>query len=89
MLIEEISEIAEEVGFDDVVPVGITEVLESHSQPLSNKELSDLAQQLTKQKKEDENQRDRGTKEMQTKDHTDILSCIDMAAEKLWDIGPE
>jgi len=34
--------------------VGITEVLESHSQPLSNEEHYDLAQQLTKQQKEDE-----------------------------------
>jgi len=48
--------------------VGITEVLESHSQPLSNEELYDLAQQLTKQKKEDEDEENRGTKAMQTKD---------------------
>ena len=55
MLIKEISEIAEEVDFDNVVPVGITEVSESHYQPRSNKELYDMAQQLTKRKKEDEN----------------------------------
>ena len=42
MLITEISEIAE-VGLDNVDPVGITEVLESHSQPLSNEELCDVA----------------------------------------------
>jgi hypothetical protein len=35
MLIKEISEIADE-GLDNVHTVGITEVLESHSQPLSN-----------------------------------------------------
>jgi len=85
MLIKEISEIAEEVGFDNVDPVGITEVSESHSQPLSNKELYELAQQLTKRKKEDENEKDLGTKEM----HTDILSSVDMAAEKLCDIDPD
>ena len=62
--------------------MGITEVLESHSQPLSNEEHYDLAQQLTKQQKEDED-KDRGTKEMQTKDLSDILSSIDTAAEKL------
>jgi len=67
----------------------ITEVLESHSQPLSNEELYDFAQQLTEQQKEDENEQDRGTKEMQTKDLTDILSAIDMAAEKLWGIDPD
>jgi len=88
MLIEEISKIAE-VGFDNVDPVSVTEVSESHSQPLSNKELYDLAQQLTKRKKEDENEKDLGTKEMQTKDLTDILSSIDMAAEKLCDIDPD
>ena len=38
MLIKEISEIAES-GLDNVDPLGITEVLESHSQPMSNEEL--------------------------------------------------
>ena len=75
MLIKEISKMAEEVGLDYVDPVGITEVLESHSQPLSNEELQDLAQKLTEQQKEDEDE-DRGTKEMQTKDLTNILSAI-------------
>jgi len=69
--------------------VGITEVLESNSQPVSNEELCDLTQQLTEQQKEDEDEEDRGTKAMQTKDLTDILSTIDMAAEKLFEIDPE
>ena len=43
---------------------------------MSNKELYNLAQQLTKQKKEDEDEKDRGTKAMQTKYLTDILSSI-------------
>ena len=43
MLIKVISEITEEVGLDNVDPVNITEVLESHSQPLYNEELYDLA----------------------------------------------
>ena len=86
MLIKEISEIVEEVGFD---PVGITEILESHSQPLSNEELYDLAKQLTEQHKEGKDEKDRGVKEMQTKDLTDILSATDMAAEKLCDFDPE
>jgi len=89
MLIKEISEIAEEVGLDNVDPVCITEVLESHSQPLSNEELCDLAQQLTKHQEEDKDEEDRGTKEMRTKDLTDILFATDMAAEKLCDIDPE
>ena len=61
--------------------MGITEVFESHTQPLSYEELYDLAQQLTEQLKEDEDKEDRGTKAMQTKDLTDILSATDMAAE--------
>ena len=68
MLIKEIREVAEEVGPDSVDPVGITEVLESHSQPLSNEELYDLAQQFTEQQKEDEDEDDRGTKAKKTKD---------------------
>jgi hypothetical protein len=36
---------------------------------------------FTEQQKEDEDE-DRGTKEMQTKGLTDIISAIDMAAEK-------
>ena len=44
MLIKEIIEIAEEVGLDHVDPVGMAEVLESHSQQLPNEELRDLAQ---------------------------------------------
>jgi len=76
-------------GLDSVDPMVITEVLENHLQPLSNEELCDLAQQLTEQLKEDEDEEDRGTKEMQKKDLTDILSAIDMAAEKLCDIDPE
>jgi len=67
MLIEEVSEITEE-GLDNVDTVGITEVLESHSQPLSSEELYDLAQRLTEQQKEDEDEEDCGTKAMQTKD---------------------
>ena len=58
---KEISEVAEEVDLDNVHPVGVTEVLESHSQPLSNGEICDLAQKLTEQQKEDEEEEDRGT----------------------------
>ena len=83
MVIKEISKTAE-VGLDNADPMGITEVLESHSQPLSNEELYDLAQKLIEQQKEDEGEEERGTKEMQTKDLTDIPSTTDMAAEKLW-----
>jgi hypothetical protein len=83
MLIKEISEIAE-VGLDSVDPVGITEVVESHSQPLSNEELNDLAQKLTEQQKEDEDEEDCGTKKMLTY----ILSPIDMAL-KNFDIDPD
>jgi len=43
MLIRGIIEIAGEVGLDNVDPVGIAEVLECHSQRLSNEELYDLA----------------------------------------------
>ena len=68
MLINVISEIAEEVGLDNVDPMNITEVLESHSQPLYNEKLYDLAQQLNEQQKEDIDEEDRGTKTMQTKD---------------------
>ena len=66
-----------------------TRPLESHSQPLSNEELYDMAQHLTEQQKEDEDEEDRGTKEMQTEDLTDVLSVIDVAAEKLCDIDPD
>jgi len=84
MLIKEISEIAE-VGLHSVDPMGITEVLESHSHPQSKEKLYDLALQLTERQKDDE---DCGTKEMQTKELTDVLFTIDMAAEKLCDIDP-
>jgi len=47
-----------------------------------------LAQQLTEQQKEDEDEEDRGTKAMQTKGLSDILSAIDTAAETLCDIDP-
>ena len=81
IFIKEISEIAENVALDNADPVGITEVLEIHSQPLSNEELYDLAQQLTEQQKQDEDEEDRETKARQTKGLTDSLSAIDMAAE--------
>jgi len=86
MLIKEISKTAEKVGLDNVDPVGITEISESHSQPLSNEELFDLAQQLSEQLKEDEDE-DRETKAMQTKDL--LNSAIVMAAEKLCDTNYE
>ena len=89
MLIKRISQIAEEAGLYNADPVGITEGLESHSQPLSDEELYDLAQQLTEQQKEDGDEKDRLTKEMQNKDFTDSLSAIDTAAEKLCDIHPD
>jgi hypothetical protein len=47
MLINEISEISEEIGLDNVDPVVITAVLEIHSKPLYNEELHDLAPKLT------------------------------------------
>jgi len=53
ILIKEIGETAEDVGLDNVDLVGITEVFESHSQPLSNEEIYDLVQQLSEQQKED------------------------------------
>jgi len=56
---------------------------------MSNEELYDLAQQLTEQQKEDEDDEGRGTNAMQTKDLTGILSATDMAAAKLCDIDPE
>jgi hypothetical protein len=68
MLIKVTSEIAGEVGLDNVDPVDITEVLESQSQPLYNEELYDLVQQLTEQQKEEEDEEDSGTKAMETKD---------------------
>jgi hypothetical protein len=43
---------------------------------------------LTEQQKEDENE-ERGTKEMQLKVITGILSAIDLAAEKLRGIDPD
>ena len=49
MLIKELSKITEEVGLDNVDSVDITEDLESQSQPVSNEELCDLAQQLIEQ----------------------------------------
>jgi len=55
-LIEEINEIAEDVGLHTVDPMGFTEVLESNSQPLSSEKLYDLAQQFTEQQKEDEDE---------------------------------
>jgi len=48
-----------------------------------------LAQQLTEQQKEDEDEEDCRTKEMQMVDLTDILSAIDMAVNKLCDIDPD
>jgi len=87
MLIKELSEVAE-VGLDNVDPVGITEVLESHSQPLSTEELYGLAQQLTEQRKDDKDEENCGTQAMQTKDLDDILSAVDIAAETLCDIDP-
>jgi hypothetical protein len=86
--IKEVSEIAE-FGFDNVDSMGITEVLQSHSQPRFNEELYDLDQQLTEQQKKDEYEEDRGTKTMQMKDLTDILSAIEKAAEKVCDVDPE
>jgi len=67
MLIKEICETTEVVGLDNVDPVGITELLESHSQPLSSEELYDFAQHLTEQQNEDEDE-DHVTKEMQSKE---------------------
>jgi hypothetical protein len=43
---------------------------------------------MTEQQKEDEDE-DRETKSMQMKDLTDILSAINMTAEKLCDIDPD
>ena len=51
MAIKERSDVTEEVSLDNVDPMGINGVLESHSQPLSNEEIYDLAQRLTEQQK--------------------------------------
>ena len=44
---------------------------------------------MTEQQKEDEDEKDCGTKEMQMRQPTDILSTIDMAAEKLCDVDTD
>jgi hypothetical protein len=44
---------------------------------------------LIRRKEDDDEEEDRGTKPIHTKDLTDILSAIDMAAEKLCDINPD
>ena len=80
MPIKETGEIAEDVGFDNVDPMGITELLESHSQPLSNEEIYELDQQLTEQQKEDENVQDRGIKCNADEGLAVIPSAIDIAA---------
>jgi cell division GTPase FtsZ len=49
MLIKEISEIAEEVGLDNVDLMDISEILESRSQSLPSEEIYDLAQQFIEQ----------------------------------------
>jgi len=49
MLIKEISEIAEEVGLDNVDLMDISEILESRSQSLLSEEIYDLAQQFIEQ----------------------------------------
>jgi hypothetical protein len=51
MLIRGINESAEGVGLVNTDYVDITEVLESHSQPLSNEKFYYLVQQLTEQHK--------------------------------------
>jgi len=65
MLIKEISKIAVVIGLDNVDPMDIIEVSKIHCQSLSNEELYVLVQQLTEQQKEDEDEEDLGTKEMQ------------------------
>jgi len=80
MLIKEISEIAEVVGLENADPMGISEVSEIHSQLLSNEELDVLPQQLTEWQKENEDEEDIGTKEMQTKDLTDFSCSWDRAS---------
>jgi hypothetical protein len=72
-----------------VLQIVTTELLKSHSQPMSNEELYDLTQQLTEQQKEDEDEEVLGTKAIQTRDLTDVISAIDMTAEKLCDNDPE
>jgi hypothetical protein len=57
--------------------------------PLSKVELYDLVQKLTEEQMEDEDEEDHGTKQMLTKDVTDILFTIDIAPEKLCDIDPD
>ena len=69
-----------------LIPWASLKFLESHSQPLSSEVFYELAQQLTEQQKEDVHEEDRGTQGLQMKNLTDILSAIDMAAEKLCDI---
>ena len=49
MLIKKISEIAEEVGLDNVDLMDISEILESRSQSLLSEEIYDLAQQFIEQ----------------------------------------
>ena len=62
MLIKERSEMAEDVVLENVDTVGFTKVSERCSLPLSNEKLYELAQKLTEQQKEEENEEDIGTK---------------------------
>jgi hypothetical protein len=70
---DDVSRLAQEVGLDEVTDEDVTQLLESHGQPLSNEDLEELAAQLG-QKEEEREEEELPLREMKTSDLQRILS---------------
>ncbi|KAK9686854.1 hypothetical protein QE152_g36888 [Popillia japonica] len=87
-VIENISRLAQTVGFDDVTVEDGTQVLESHNEPLSNKDLEELVEELDHQhsKEEEKESEEESLRVIKTADLQHILSNIETLTDEPRDI---
>jgi hypothetical protein len=65
----------------------VTELLENHSQPLTNEEVEDLTAQLT-EKQQQQEQEEAGSLSIETHDLQQILAGTDRYPQRLGNIDP-
>jgi hypothetical protein len=89
-VIEEISVIGKDLGFEDVDSPSVRECLDSHSQPLTDMDLIELEQQHTYDEKEEIASEGEGSvsKEILIKELDQMFRNLETVKQQIMDLDP-
>ncbi|KFD61537.1 hypothetical protein M514_00928 [Trichuris suis] len=84
-----VSELAHEVGFSDINEEDILELIESHDEELSNKDLMEMEQQLADEEENDKTEDPKQARTLTTKDLSEAFQLLDRAKTVFTEKGPQ